>query len=46
MSCVLGKTTVIVRTTNLLNLSKPKGKKKGRERGEETKKTEVKERED
>ena len=26
MSCVLGKTTVIVRTTNLLNLSKPKGK--------------------
>ena len=28
MSRVLGKTTVIVRTTNLLNLSKPKEKKK------------------
>ena len=39
MSCVLGKTTVIVRTANLLNLSKPKEKKKeGRERGEEKKK--------
>lgn len=46
MSRVLGKTTVTVRTTNLLNLSKPKGKKKeGRERGEEKRKIEVKERE-
>ena len=46
MSRVLGKTTVTVRTTNLLSLSKPKGKKKeGRERGEEKRKIEVKERE-
>lgn len=40
MSRALGKTTVITGKTNLLNLAKPKEKKKeeGRERGEEKKK--------
>ena len=45
MSRALGKTTVIVRKTNLLNLSKPK-EKEGRERGEEKEKKDVKERGD
>ena len=38
MSRVLGKTTVIVRTTNLLNLFKPKEKKRRKgKRGREEK---------
>lgn len=45
MSRALGKTTVIVRKTNLLNLSKSK-EKEGRERGEEKEKKDVKERGD
>ena len=45
MSRALGKTTVIVRKTNLFNLSKPK-EKEGRERGEEKEKKDVKERGD
>ena len=43
MSRALGKTTVIVRKTNRLNLSKSK-EKEGRERGEEKEKKDVKER--
>ena len=45
MSRALGKTTVIVRKANLLNLSKPK-EKGGRGRGGEEEKKEVKERGD